>query len=81
MTERLDEILQEVDTQQRLEQERQRERGQLHRAAVAAVKLSNAARVRIYAPDEEPLGSAQDADKNYRRAQAVRRMKQLQVKE
>ncbi len=78
MTERLEEILNEVSTEQRLKQERQRELEQLQRAAVTAVKLSNAARAKIYAPDEEPLGSANAAARNYRRVRAKQAMKALQ---
>jgi hypothetical protein len=81
MSDRLGEILSEVSTEQRLKQERQRELEQLRRAAVAAVKLSNAARAKIYAPDEEPLGSANAAARNYRRAQAAKQMKELQKRQ
>ena len=52
MTDRLDEILHEVTTQRLLERERERQREleQLREAAVAAAKLSGAARAKIYAP-------------------------------
>ena len=74
MTDRLDEILHEVTTQQLLERERQRELEQLREAPVAAAKLSGAARAKIYAPDEEPLGSANAAARNSRRARAAKEM-------
>ena len=80
MTDRLDEILSDLSTEKRLEQERQREQEQLRRAAVAAVRLGNAARAKLLARPEEPLASKTDADKMYRRVRAAREMKALSDK-
>ena len=71
---RLDEILHGLQAETKAEEQLQRELDELRKASVAAIKLGIAARAKLLAPEQEPLGSAEVADRNYKRA---RKMKAL----